>query len=169
MIQVVIRKSKKSLKKRGHREQGYGGHKKHRGKGSRGGRGNANLHKHKWSYTVKYEPDHYGKRGFKQPVAASKSRRIRAVNVGLLVMLAGGKNRVELKDFGYNKVLGTGKIDVPIEVVAESFSKKAVEKIEAAGGKAIVLEKKMQPAPSQDSGQTEQELEQNSEPAGDDV
>ena len=91
---------------------------------------------------MKYDSGHYGKRGFKQPVAASKSRKIRAVNVGLLVVLAGGKKRVELSEFGYNKVLGTGKIDTAIEVVAESFSKRAAEKIEAAGGKAIVPEKK---------------------------
>ena len=35
------------------------------------------------------------------------------------------------------KILGNGKIDKPVEVIANMFSKSAVEKLEKAGGKAI--------------------------------
>ena len=38
------------------------------------------------------------------------------------------------------KILGDGEIGQPITVVAHSFSASAKEKIEAAGGKAVVLE-----------------------------
>jgi len=135
---MVIRKKKKVLKFRGHRSYGYGSHKSHRGGGSRGGRGKAGGHKHKWSHTVKYDPDRYGKHGFK-----SKTRKnIKAVNVSMLEKLAAGKKNIDLTKLGYNKVLGNGTISAGIEVTAQMFSKKAVEKIEAAGGKVVVLERK---------------------------
>ena len=35
------------------------------------------------------------------------------------------------------KILGTGKIDKPVQVTAQMFSKSAIEKIEKSGGKAI--------------------------------
>ena len=38
------------------------------------------------------------------------------------------------------KVLGNGEITLAVEVVAHAFSKSAVAKIEAAGGKATVIE-----------------------------
>ncbi|MCK5148717.1 50S ribosomal protein L15 [bacterium] len=37
------------------------------------------------------------------------------------------------------KVLGNGEISTPLEIKAHAFSKSAIEKIEKAGGKAIVL------------------------------
>lgn len=37
------------------------------------------------------------------------------------------------------KILGNGEINIPVHVQAHKFSKKAVEKIEQAGGKAEVL------------------------------
>ena len=39
------------------------------------------------------------------------------------------------------KVLGNGEITVAVEVVADAFSKSAIAKIEAAGGKATVIGK----------------------------
>ncbi len=134
---MVIRKKKKVLKFRGQRSYGYGSHKSHRGGGSRGGRGNAGMHKHKWSYTVKYLPDKYGKRGF-EPV---DRKHIDTVNVSGLEKLADGRKELNLWELGIEKVLGKGRIDVPIEVMARSFSKKATEKIEAAGGKVVVFGK----------------------------
>ncbi len=136
---MVFRKKRKVRKFRGKRSYGYGSHKKHRGGGSRGGRGKAGMHKHKWSYTVKYEPDHFGKRGFKRPIAAAK--KVKPINLRHLEALAAGKKKIDLTKLGYNKVLGAGRIRAAMEVVAEAFSKKAIEKIEAAGGKAVIFEK----------------------------
>ena len=38
------------------------------------------------------------------------------------------------------KVLGNGEIKTAVTVTADAFSKSAIEKIEAAGGKAVVIE-----------------------------
>ena len=136
---MVIRKKKKAGKFRGSRTHGYGSHKKHRGAGSRGGRGKAGMHKHKWATTVKYDPDRFGKRGFKMPAGAGK--KVKAVNVGQLERMAAGKKAINLAELGYYKVLGSGAISAAIEVTAASFSKGAVGKIEAAGGKVVIIGK----------------------------
>ena len=39
------------------------------------------------------------------------------------------------------KVLGNGELTAKLEVTADAFSKSAIEKIEAAGGKATKIEK----------------------------
>ncbi|MDI6798806.1 MAG: uL15 family ribosomal protein [Candidatus Aenigmarchaeota archaeon] len=147
---MVVRKRKKVRKFRGHRTYGYGSHKKHRGKGSRGGRGLAGLHKHKWSYTVKYAQEHFGKRGFKRPVAVKKE--IRAINLKELDQLAEklleekiaekqeDKIKINVLKLGYEKVLGSGKITKPLIVEAKLFSEQAIKKIEEAKGKAVIVE-----------------------------
>ncbi len=134
---MVVRKQKK--RRRGERTY-HGSHKKWRGGGSRGGRGRAGAHKHKWSYVVKYEPERFGKHGFKRPVGAVK--KIRAINLRDIEKIANAENKKEIniKDFGFEKVLGSGKLSGPIVVKAESFSKSAVRKIEQAGGKAVIDE-----------------------------
>ena len=132
---MVVNKDKKSRKFRGKRSQGYGSHKKHRGGGSRGGRGKAGAHKHKWSHTVKFEKDRFGKRGFKNPV----KENIKSININVLGKLAAGKRKINLSELGYKKVLGSGKLNVALEVTADMFSKKAIEKIENAGGKVVML------------------------------
>jgi large subunit ribosomal protein L15 len=138
---MVIRKKKKVRKKRGERSYGYGSHKKHRGGGSRGGRGKAGMHKHKWSYTVKYEPDHFGKHGFSRAFAKGKPKTINLKNLEIIAKKTGKKD-IDLAELGYDKVLGTGKLSGALNIKAKLFSKKAVEKIEATGGKAIKTEVK---------------------------
>lgn len=155
---MVVRKKKKFRKFRGKRSYGYGSHKKHRGGGSRGGRGKAGLHKHKWSYIVKYEPDYFGKHGFKRPVAVAK--KVKTINLRRLESLAAGKKKIVLAELGYNKVLGSGKIKAGLEVVAEAFSKKAIEKIKAAGGKVVISKK---PEKEQEKEKVEKQAEKPKE------
>src|SRR3989442_3851858 len=53
----------RTRKLRGSRTHGRG--KKHgRGAGGRGGTGMAGLHKHKFKWMIKYDPEHFGPRGF---------------------------------------------------------------------------------------------------------
>jgi len=144
---MVVRKRKKVIKFRGKRSYGYGSHKRHRGGGSRGGRGKAGLHKHKWTYTVKYDPEHFGKHGFKRPPEIVK--KIKAINLKELDQLVekliedklvereGDKIKINLLKLGYEKVLGSGKITKPLIIEAKFFSKQAIKKIEEAKGKAI--------------------------------
>jgi len=133
---MVVRKERKHRKFRGYRTH-HGSHKKSRGGGSRGGRGLAGMHKYKWSYTLKYDPEHYGKKGFKIPLAVAK--KVKAINLSELDKLAKktGKEKINLKELGYDKVLGSGKITKPLVVEAKSFSKKAIKKLEEAKGKAV--------------------------------
>lgn len=146
---MTIRKKKKVRKFRGHRTYGYGSHKKHRGKGSRGGRGLAGLHKHKWSYTVKYAREHFGKRGFLRPQGIIK--KVKTINLKELEQIAdklveqklaeveGDKIKINVLKLGYEKVLGKGKVTKPLIIEAKCFSKQAIKKLEEMGGKAIKI------------------------------
>ena len=141
---MVVRK--KGKRRRGERTY-HGSHKKWRGGGSRGGRGQAGGHKHKYSYIVKYEPEHFGKRGFKRPAAVLG--KLKAINLDDLNRLlpqlleqkaaekVEDKIKVNLPKIGYEKILGSGKISLPLIVEAKAFSKQAIKKIEDAGGKAV--------------------------------
>ncbi len=131
---MVVRLKKK--RRRGERTY-HGSHKKWRGGGSRGGRGQAGGHKHKYSYIVKYEPQHFGKRGFKSPVKILQ--KVKAINLQELqkIALKQNKTEIDVKEFGFQKVLGGGKISSPLVVKAKSFSKSAIKKLEEAGGKAV--------------------------------
>ncbi len=144
---MVVRREKK--RRRGERTY-HGSHKKWRGGGSRGGRGKAGFHKHKWSYTVKYEPEHFGKRGFKRPEEVKKE--VKTINLEELDKIVNelidkklveeeeGKIKINLINLGFEKLLGSGKISRPLIVEAKYFSKKAVEKLEKVGGKAVKVE-----------------------------
>ncbi len=142
---VVRRRKKKPKKYRGHRTYGYGKHKRARGAGCRGGRGKAGMHKHKWTYTVKYEPDHFGKEGFRPPLRKVKRTiNLEEIERNLEVWLEkgfarreNGKIRVNLTELGYDKVLGKGKLNTALIIEAKEFSKKAIEKIEKAGGQVL--------------------------------
>ena len=146
---MVVRKRKKILKKRGQRSPGYGSQKKHRGGGSRGGRGLAGLPKHKRMTSLKYMPDHFGKRGFERPQKVMK--KLKTINLKDLdsrieELLKEGKAKkekgtikVNLSELGYDKLLGTGQLKHTLIVEAKSFSKLARKKIEEVKGKAIVV------------------------------
>mgnify|MGYP001610871807 CR=1 FL=1 len=126
---------RKTRKMRGKRWHGYGSKKKHRGGGSRGGRGYGGSHKHKFSYIVKYEPEHYGKRGF---VSLNKTEN-KVINLDDLekIFRKTGKKEFDLAEMGYDKLLSRGKISQPLIVKAKKYSQAAKEKIEAAGGKMV--------------------------------
>jgi len=134
---MVVHRRKKIRKMRGSRTQGYGSHKKHRGGGSRGGRGKSGMMKHKKSWMLKYEPNHFGKRGFKIPSGAKK--QIRAITLKDIDILAKklNKTEIDISEFGYDKVLSTGKLTLALTVKAKKFVDRAKRKIEEAGGKVI--------------------------------
>jgi len=145
---MVIRRGKKLKKRRG-RGTGFGSHKKHRGGGSRGGRGLAGLHKHKRMTTIKYMPDHFGKKGFKRPVKTVKE--LKTINLKDLdsrveqllkeKKITKGKEgiKINLTELGYNKLLGTGRVKHKLIVEAKYFSKNAKKKLENVKGKAVVV------------------------------
>jgi large subunit ribosomal protein L15 len=134
---MVVRRRKKVRRMRGSKTHGWGSKKKHRGKGSKGGKGQAGLKKHKKSWMIKYEPHHFGKFGFKIPPKVKKE--INAITLKDIDILAKNLNKTEIdiSEFGYDKVLSTGKLTQPLTIKARKFVEKAKRRIEAAGGKAI--------------------------------
>jgi large subunit ribosomal protein L15 len=134
---MVVRRRKKITKKRGSRTQGFGSHKKHRGAGSRGGRGKSGMQKHKKSWMLKNDPDHFGRRGFKVPEGAKKQTiAITLKDIDILAKKL-NKKEIDVSELGYEKVLSTGKITHPLTIKAKKFVDKAKKKIEESGGKVV--------------------------------
>ena len=85
--------------------------------------------------------------GFKNPTRVE----YQAVSLSALQAIADAEKATEIgvelmKDYGLAskrdliKVLGNGEIKSAVTVTADAFSKSAISKIEAAGGKAVVIE-----------------------------
>jgi large subunit ribosomal protein L15 len=103
------------------------------------------FHKHKWTYTVKYDPDRFAKHGFKP----YKRKEVITINVGKLDeqidTLSESKQakktkngiKVHLNSLGYDKLLAKGQITHPLIVQVDSWTKSAAKKIEEAGGKVL--------------------------------
>jgi large subunit ribosomal protein L15 len=140
------RKLRKSRKLRGSRTFGYGRQGQHR-KTSQKGERKAGRHKGGWTYVLRYEPNYWGKRGFRS--IQSLRCKTNAINVGNLRMLAEkleAQNQLEQKDgkilldldkLGYTKLLGTGSVTEPILLKISAHSASAAKKIEEAGGQVL--------------------------------
>jgi large subunit ribosomal protein L15 len=148
---MVVRRRKKSRHLRGRtRTMGWGRIGQHRKSGSRGGFGAAGMHKHMWTWVVKYAPTWFGKHGFNPPKGLEKD--VVGINVGELAerldrwLRSGlareeeGKVVVNLAELGYNTLLGRGKISRPVKVIVPRATRRAVEKIKAAGGEVEALQ-----------------------------
>ncbi|AGI48294.1 Ribosomal protein L15 [Thermoplasmatales archaeon BRNA1] len=133
----------RTKKFRGKRTHGRG-KKSGRGAGMIGGRGQSGLCKTGKIGMLKYDRDHWGRRGFKRPqsmvkanttinVAELKKSMDRFVTSGFATQ-DGDKFTVNLTEAGIDKLLGSGNIDIAVDVTVAEVSAKAKEKIEAAGG-----------------------------------
>jgi large subunit ribosomal protein L15 len=137
---------RKTRRLRGSRTFGYGQVGQHRKSGGRGGKGKAGLLKHKRSWTIKYEPNHFGR---DKPKPPNRTIAKKWTNVGNLDEIYDGllKNRkakkkegkplIDLVDLGYDRLLGEGMVSSPYYVIANSYTKSAKDKIEKAGGSII--------------------------------
>jgi len=134
---------KKIRKLRGSRTCGYGRVGQHRKSGGRGGKGKAGLQKHKWTWTVKYAPDHFGKDSFKPPNRTSIKNWINVSQLDEIYDKLLKEDRIEQEDdkvlidlikLGYDRLLGNGEIKRHYNIIAKSFTKSAKNKIEEAGG-----------------------------------
>lgn len=134
---------RKVRKLRGSRTHGWGQVTQHRASGQKGGVGNAGLHKHRWSWTVKYDPNHFGKDDMHPPQSSKPKFWI---NVGSLDKLyqrlssqgkvenSEGKYVLDLSALDIDKLLGGGSLRGAYLVVVDSFTESAKEKIVGAGG-----------------------------------
>jgi large subunit ribosomal protein L15 len=145
---VSTKKKKKAKKWRGYSRHGHGARKKWKKSGHHGGCGMAGTGKradHKKSLIIKlYGNNYFGKQGITSRSSAKKIND--TLNVGeiqreyLSLMKKHGKNN-ELVLERY-KILGEGEIKDKITIKARAFSNSAKEKIEKAGGKIIIVDKK---------------------------
>jgi large subunit ribosomal protein L15 len=129
---------RKVRKLRGSRTHGYGQVGQHRHSGKQGGHGAAGLHKHKWSWLLNNERDHYGR----DPLVVPGGNRIpRWLNVGELERLAPagsqGPVSLDLTSLGVEKLLGSGVVKRAFEIKVDAYSKNAKTKLEEAGGKIV--------------------------------
>lgn len=134
---------RKVRKMRGSRTHGWGVSGQHRDSGSQGGRGGAGRLTHKRTRLIA-EGVSIAKHGF-----VSHSRRtVRTINVrdlaGLVPEPSDAKSKdelplIDLSKLGYDKLLGKGVLDRPIELKVARLSESAAKKVEAAGGKIVRL------------------------------
>ena len=156
----MTRKFPKRIRKmRGTRTQGYGRVGQHRKAGQRAGKGKTTQwKKSKKSYYLKQkelgfpDPDwDFGKRGFKRPQDINRIYRVNALNIKDLdskiedltlknvATKTGNTYTINLKDINIQKILGRGDINKKINLTVDKASKRAIEKIESAGGKVTLL------------------------------
>ncbi|MHA1411130.1 MAG: uL15m family ribosomal protein [Promethearchaeota archaeon] len=155
-----MRKFKRKIrKKRGTRTIGYGRVGQHRKTGQRAGRGKTTQwKKSKKSYYLKQkelgfpDPDwNIGKKGFKRPQDMIRIYQINTINIKELdekidylsqqniASKSGSVYTIDLSKINVQKLLGRGGINKKVNVVVQKASRKAIEKIEEAGGKITLI------------------------------
>lgn len=118
--------------------------KKHRGAGNRGGRGMAGSGKRadqkKPSILQEYGSRYFGRFGFKVP----NKKILEGVNLELIeknfdkwAKKEGSDFVIDVTNYGYDKVLGKGKLTKKAKIIARAFSKNAITKIEEIGGQTV--------------------------------
>ncbi len=134
---------RKSRRQRGTRFCGWGQIGQHRASGSRGGVGGAGKHKHFFLRTLKEEPDHFGHEQFHALRKSDISRwvNLRDLNKLLRYSKSGedGKTVLDLGELGYEKLLGSGRVEAVITIKVKQASKSAKDKITEAGGEVLTL------------------------------
>ncbi len=140
-------KRKKTTRQRGYRTHGWGAGKKHRGAGSRGGRGMAGTGKRGKSrkQRVTGVKNYFGKYGF----TTKRRNFVTSANIAYLenkgqylldskkAELKDGYFVVDLKDFGVDKLLSKGKPTRKYKITCFTATKRAVEAVKAAGGEVV--------------------------------
>ena len=146
------RRNRKVHKRRGSRSHGWGRTRGHRGKGHRGGVGNAGALTRHRIRTWKTRWHEIGKHGFKRPQSmVNKDTTINVSQIDAMIprlLLTGKAFRPEegepivinLDELGYSKLLGAGEISYPLKIITDKVSEKAKIKIEKAGGSVVLFE-----------------------------
>ncbi|MHA1459544.1 MAG: uL15m family ribosomal protein [Promethearchaeota archaeon] len=156
----MTRKYPKRIRKmRGTRTVGYGRVGQHRKAGQRAGKGKTTgWKKSKKSYYLKQkelgfpDPDwDFGKKGFKRPQDIRRIYNVNTLNIKDLDVTiedltlkniatkTGTTYSINMKDLNVQKILGRGEVNNKINVTVDKASKRAIEKIESAGGKVTLL------------------------------
>ncbi|MEA3248484.1 MAG: uL15 family ribosomal protein [Nanoarchaeota archaeon] len=136
-------KRKKNSRIRGARTVGWGFRQKHKGHGNKGGFGMAGTGKkgdHKKQAAVM--SDKKGKYFGKQGATSRGTKRVKINGINLRDIKNNFFNKVGDKiDFSKHKILGMGE-GFKAEIKALSATASAIEKMEKAGGKIVLVAKK---------------------------
>lgn len=141
---MAVNKRSKNSRQRGSHTHGWGSKKKHRGAGHRGGRGNAGTGKRadQNKPSIWKNKKYFGRYGF----TSVNRKNVKAINMVMLesmlpkwisLKLIKGDNdtlTIDLKKFGFTKLLSNGKVTKKLTITVDAASAKAVEKVQAAGG-----------------------------------
>ncbi|MFH7880505.1 MAG: uL15m family ribosomal protein [Candidatus Aenigmatarchaeota archaeon] len=133
---MVVRREKK--RRRGERTY-HGHHKNRKGGGHKGGRGNVSKHKHIFKFLERED-----KRGFRYPLRKEyKVINLEDLNYLIEKLIEEGKIdknniRINILDYGYEKILGKGNLKFRATIEALKASKKAIEKVKNVGGEIIL-------------------------------
>lgn len=121
----------------------YGrGMKSGRGKGKRGGSGNAGLGKHKWVWTLKNDPLHFGGKGFTShhpsvpevPITLSELADMYDwFKINGYVREEKGEVTIDLRSAGYTKILGTGDFRLKSTILVDKATEKSINKLSSHG------------------------------------
>lgn len=148
---MVVNKRKKVDRFRAETTHGWGGKKKHRGSGNRGGKGMAGSGKRadqKKSLVLKlYGKEYFGKHGFTNPNSQAYEKKcinLCEIETKLdyyveqkLVKKDGDSFIINLEKLGFDKLLGKGHVSKKLKITVPSFSKLAAEKIKEKGGEVV--------------------------------
>lgn len=138
-----MHKTKKSTKYRGSKTHGCGSMKKRRGKGNKGGAGNAGSGKRADQKKPSFWNLKTGRLGF----VSKTSNQVSAINTAQVKILIENKTLKEekgiydLTKLGYTKLLSKGKINLKVKIKVKTASKKVVENIKKQGGEVILSSK----------------------------
>jgi len=159
-----VKKKKKTKNWRGNTTYGHGARKKWKGSGHHGGVGMAGTGKradHKKSLVIKlFGNNYFGKQGITSRGTKHKINDV--MNIGNIqknlksLLKKDNDKEIVLKRY---KILGEGELNEKLIIKARAFSESAKEKIEKAGGKAIVIAPEEKP----ESTKKKQDKEKNSD------
>jgi large subunit ribosomal protein L15 len=103
------------------------------------------MHKHKWTWVLKYDPDYFGKHGFYRP----NRREVKSMNLIQLSTLVENLERrgelkilddmpvVNLSALGFGKLVGGGKLDRGLVIIVNSWTERAEKAVREAGGRLL--------------------------------
>jgi large subunit ribosomal protein L15 len=134
-------RKRKTRKLRGSRTHGWGQVGQHRASGHKGGLGVSGMLKHHYSTMLKEFPDHFGHSSTHnpQPIIIEKWTNVRDLDD---IYAKSGKQEdnkkvIDLRNLGYDKLLGGGKLENAYTVKINRVSESAREKITKAGGEVL--------------------------------
>jgi len=107
----------------------------------------AGLHKHKFKWMIKYDPEHFGPRGFFRHAQPRPTNSIDledlAHRIGEFEAAGHAKKddsriNVDLTAAGIDKLLGSGRVTIAMRITVAKASPAAVAKVSGAGGEVVL-------------------------------